>query len=322
MNSPEDHRSPFAEGFAMLWREPMLLPAELVWRWCFGCSAWGLILVSGALFLDSLKVSPGDEVLLNTMQPKLLGAALEHVLRGSLLRFTWMQAMLLFGLTLLWAAVTAVGRAASLHRMLALVRGDEASGEYRWHFPAIFTLTFLRSIWAWTALAGFVASLALGGAMVHQQRAALASFFFVFGTALACGFGLLLNWWFGLAPLFCVRDDTSASQAMTATVEFCERKGGTIFGLSLVFVLLRAAWTGTMFFAFLAPLQLAGKVNGAAIIAMMVTLAVTYFTGADVLYLARLGAYVALAEQVESPRTVTRVEPDNLPPMPLEMPSA
>jgi len=321
MSPRNERRSPLVEGFAMLGREPMLLPAELMWRWCFGFSAWGLIVISGALFLDSLKISRADEFLINSVQPKLMSTAVAHVLRGSLARLTWMQMVLLLGLTLLWAAVAAVGRAASLHRMLALVRSEDVSSEYRWHFPSMFVLALLRCVWTYTALAGFVASLLLGTAMVQQQRAASASFFFVFGTSLACVSGFLLNWWFGLALLFCVRDGMGASEAIAGTMDFCERKGGRVFGLSLAFLMLRAVWMGTMFMAFLAPLRLAGKVNGAAVVAMMTTIAIAYFAGADVLYLARLGAYVTLAEETEIPEAVAQPEPERVPPMTVEMPS-
>src|SRR5271167_3198829 len=78
--------SPFRDGFAALRHEPALLAAELTWRWCFGLAAWGLAIISAALFLDSLRISPGDEFMLGTLQPQLLLGAVRHIFRGSLNR--------------------------------------------------------------------------------------------------------------------------------------------------------------------------------------------------------------------------------------------
>ncbi len=68
MPQPSAH-SPLQDGFAALWHEPVLFAAELVWRWCFGLAAWSLAIISAVWFLDSLKISPGDELLLGTLQP-------------------------------------------------------------------------------------------------------------------------------------------------------------------------------------------------------------------------------------------------------------
>ena len=103
MFPPPRSHSVFAEGFAALWRDPALLAAELTWRWCFGFSAWVLAILSAGVFLDSLKVSPADQFLLRTLQPILLNQAVHHIFGGSLLRLLWIQAILVLGLTLLWA---------------------------------------------------------------------------------------------------------------------------------------------------------------------------------------------------------------------------
>ena len=60
MSQSGSSRPPFQESFAALREEPLLLVAELMWRWCFGLAGWILALVAAALFLDSLKVSVGD----------------------------------------------------------------------------------------------------------------------------------------------------------------------------------------------------------------------------------------------------------------------
>src|SRR5271165_7126237 len=144
--------SPFRDGFAALWREPALMAAELTWRWYFGLAAWGLAIISLALFLDSLKISASDEVLLGTLQPYLLVGAVRHIFHGSLNRFLAEQTVLLLGLTLLWAFAATAGRAATLRRLISMFSDDEEPQPMRWEFESIFVLNLLRAMWTLISL--------------------------------------------------------------------------------------------------------------------------------------------------------------------------
>src|SRR5271157_4872532 len=289
-------RSPFQDGFAALWHEPALFAAELTWRWCFGLAAWGLAIISVALFLESLKISRDDEFLLGTLQPQLLHGAVRHIFRGSLNRFLCEQAVLILGLMLLWALAATAGRAATLRRLVAMFSADEEPQAMRWEFEPIFALNLLRAMWSLIALTAMLVSLVAGIIMAHNQRAATAAFFLAFGIGLAWAFGVVLNWFFGLAPLFCIRNGAGAAEALTQSVDFSSGQAGRLFGLGLTFGLLRLVWAGTMFLIFLAPLRLEQHVARGWIALLMAIVALVYFAGTDFLYLARLGAYVALAE--------------------------
>ena len=308
-------RSPFQDGFAALWHEPALFAAELTWRWCFGLAAWGLAIISVALFLDSLKISRGDEFLLGTLQPQLLHGAVRHIFRGSLNRFLCEQAVLILGLMLLWALAATAGRAATLRRLVAMFSADEEPQAMRWEFEPIFALNLLRAMWSLIALTAMLVSLVVGLIMAHNQRAATAAFFLAFGIGLAWAFGVMLNWFFGLAPLFCIRNGAGAAEALSQSVDFCARQAGRLFGLGIGFLVLRLVWAGTMCLVFLSPLKLSGHIGPRWVILLMAFIALIYFAGADLLYLARLGTYVALAEDdshaAEAPETIP---PERLPP--------
>ena len=316
---PRPANSPFQEGFAALRDEPLLLPAELMWRWCFALAAWLLALGATALFLDSLNVSTLDRFLLGTAQPALERSALNHIFRGALLRAVWIKFIVLAGLTVMWSFAAALGRAASLRSLVSLFGGadrtpsDEQAG---WQFPPMFQLHLLRALWTWIALGCLIVSFLLGAAMREQQGPASAAFFYVFGVALSIVCGGILNWIFGLAPLFCIRNQTNAREAMSLTVDFCWRQGGRLFGLSLAFLALRLVWAGSMFFLVLAPTNLGKNIAIGWVLLMMFALLLIYLAGADALYLARLGAYAALADTDGQPADV----PDSAPPMPV-MPS-
>ena len=296
MPPPGYARSPFQEGFAALREEPLLLAAELTWRWCFALAAWLLALFAAAVFLDSLKVSVLDRFLLGTLNPVLERSALNHVLQGALLRYLWIKFIVLAGLTVLWALVAAVGRAASVRNLIALSGGDDRDEDAGWQFRPMFQLHLLRVLWNWTALGCFLASILLGNVMSQQRYAARSAFFYVFGVALSIVFGVILNWIFGLAPLFCIRNQVSARDALSLTLDFCTRQGGRLFGLSLAFLALRIVWAASMFFVVLAPANFGKHVALGWVLLMMGTLFLIYLAGADALYLARLGAYAALAD--------------------------
>jgi len=309
-------RSPFQDGFAALWHEPALFAAELTWRWCFGFAAWGLAIISVALFLDSLKISRGDEFLLGTLQPQLLHGAARHIFRGSLNRFLWEQAVLILGLMLLWAFAATAGRAATLRRLVAMFSSGEEPQAMRWEFDPIFALNLLRAMWSLIAQMAMLVSLVAGMIMAHNQRAVGAAFFLAFGIGLAWIFGVVLNWFFGLAPLFCIRNGAGAAEALSQSVDFCARQAGRLFRLGIGFLLLRLVWAGTMCLLFLSPLKLSGHIGPRWLILLMTLIALIYFAGADMLYLARLGTYVALAEDDSHAAEASEetIPPEALPP--------
>jgi len=326
MSQPGYSRSPLQEGFAALREEPLLLVAELTWRWCFAIAAWLIVLLAAALFLDSLNVTALDRLLLSTMQPAFAGSVLTHILSGALLRYLWIKFFVLLGLTVLWAFAAAVGRAASLRSVISLTGGDDHDEEVGWQFRPMLQLHLLRALWTWIAIGCFAASLLLGIAMQAQQRPARAAFFYVFGVAFSLIFGVMLNWIFGLAPLFCVRNQIGARDAVSQTLDFCARQGGRLFGLSLGFLALRMAWAGAMFLLVLAPTSIGNRLAVGWVLMMMSLLFLVYLAGADALILARLGAYAALADIDAQPEPEPIPElpeptPTPLPSAPLDLPS-
>lgn len=309
MPPPGNLRSPFQEGFAALREEPLLLPAELTWRWCFALAAWLLALGAAALFLDSLKVSALDRLLIGTFQPAFERSALNHVFHGALLRYLWTKFFVAAGLTLLWGFAAAVGRAASLRNLVAHFGGEDRAEDAGWQFAPMFQLHLLRALWTWIALGGFLSSILLGRWMAHQQRPFRAAFFYVFGIAFSIVFGGMLNWFFALGPLFCIRNQTSARDAVSLTLDFCARQGWRLFGLTLGFLALRLLWFASMIFLVLAPANLGKHVAIGWVLLMMLVLLLIYLAGTDALYLARLGAYAALADIDAQPEPRTEPAP-------------
>jgi hypothetical protein len=309
MPQPAYSRSPFQEGFAALHDEPLLLPAELAWRWSFALAAWLIALYAAALFLDSLNISTLGRLSLNILRPTVGRLPRPHSFDGVLVRYLWFKFVGIVALTFLWSIAAALGRAASLRNLIALCGGEDRDEESGWQFRSMFQLHLLRALWTWIAIACFVSSFILGYAFMAAGRSARGAFFYVFGVILSVVFGVMLNWLFGLAPLFCIRNQSNVRDALALTLDFCSRQGSRLFGLSLAFLGLRLLWAGSMFFLMIAPAGLGKHVAIGWQLLMMFALLLVYLAGADALYLARLGAYASLADIDAQPEPVPEPQP-------------
>jgi hypothetical protein len=316
MSQGSSQSSPFQDGFAALWHEPLLLASELTWRWCFGLAAWTVVIVSASLFLDGLKVSPADEFLLGTLQPRLLSGVVHHIFHGRFGRLVLEQSVVVVGVALLWCLAATAGRAATLRRLVAMFGAGDEPNLVTWQFAPIFVLHLLRAAWLLIALSVAATCLIIGGIMAGHARAGLAALFLVFGVGLPCWFGAVLNWFLGIAPLFSIRNGGSAMDALAQAVDFFTRKGERLSLLGLSFLLLRLVWLGTMSSAMLSPLSLARHLPAGWVLLIMAIIAMIYFAGADLLHLARLGAYASLAEDDAHPLPA----PDTNPPEPTPAP--
>ena len=177
---------------------------------------------------------------------------------------------------------------------------DETSST-RWNFAPIFVLQLLRATWsliAFVVAAGFLVSGIVTAQDEHPFRAAMA---LSFGVGLSALTGILLNWYFGLAPLFCVRNNVGAEEALHQTVAFSNRQSRRLLLLGAGFLLLRLVWTASMSFVFLSPLSLLAQIDGRWVALLMGVAALVYFAGVDLLHLARWGSYVSLAEEDANP---------------------
>jgi hypothetical protein len=286
----------FRDGFAALEHEPALLAAELTWRWCFGISMLAIVLFFIGVFLDGLKVSRADDFLLSTLQPQLLLTALRHIFHGSLSRFLLAQALLSVAITLLWSFAAAVGRAATLRRLVAMLSTDDEAQPAGWNFGSTFLLHLLRAMWAQIAVAIAIFLTVYGFTMAGLERPLIAALVLSFGIGLVGFFGLSLNWYLGVAPLFAIRNGVRAREAIEQALAFSNRQSGRLFAIGLGFWVIRLFWMATVGVAFLAPLNLAGSIGGRWVALLMGLVLLLYFVGADALHLARWGAYVSLLE--------------------------
>jgi hypothetical protein len=190
---------------------------------------------------------------------------------------------------------------------------EEETVALRWDFLPIFALQLLRVMWSSIAFVVAIGCLFYGVIMAQSDRPIRAALALSFGIGLASTFGVVLNWYLGVAPLFCVRDGAGAMDAVDRAVAFSERHWGRLLALSLGFFLLRLLWAATMTLVLLSPLSLSGLIGGRWIALLMGLVVLIYFAGSDFLRLVRLAAYVSLAEEDSHPQ-YSQSAPDLAPP--------
>jgi hypothetical protein len=308
-------RFPTRDGFEAVARAPSLWLAEMTWRWSFGISSCLLIFVSLLEFLRSLVVSRADLLFLRSKNPFLVSGALGNIFSGSGPRLLRAAAILLPALTILWVLAATLGRAATLKFLLpgSVVRYRSLAGLSL--FRAAVTLAAIVGFFGAAVLAGHAGA----GSSEEAANAAnrlyyVAAVFLGLSFVVACAWSIL-NWMLALAAIFAVRERQDTLGATAEAVRSFRRHLGQFFATSTWFGLLHlVAMVGASYVATLA-VPLAAISRWAAVLVLIVVAAL-YFAAVDFLYIARLAAYVVIAEPPaeEVPETI----PEPVQPAPLQ----
>lgn len=313
--------SPTLEGFRATFRRPSLTFAEISWRWTVGAIGWALIFFGCIEFLDTLRVSKGDAALLATRQPLLVGRAIEHILRGSLMRASMAALFAALALAVLWIGLASIGRAVTVRALLQYFRdkfaeqpevgAGEIVRENASNNPpatkakppsSLIGLNFLRVA---VALAGLLAL--VGAAVVvsfasteKNPHPALVFPLYLPLAGLICLAWSALNWLLSLAAVFAIRSGEDSLGAIREAVTFFRAHLGAVAAVS--------TWTGLAHLTAFSvattvvsmPLAFAQIVPGRLVLAIVMVMTLAYFAVADWLYMARLAGYVCIAEMSEA----------------------
>jgi hypothetical protein len=296
--------SPTAEGFRLAIRRPSLTLAEITWRWGVGITAAILLLFGGLEYLDSLRVTAGERLLLSTRHPYLVAQAIAHILRGSLNRVVLAGLLAALMLGLLWIVASSLGRVATVPPLVDYFRHgpDHRVPKGTRPFSTLVRLNFLRTAVALAAIIGLVGAAILAGLASSGSDGVPGTAFLLFAplAALVCLAWFSLNWLLSLAGMFAARDGHNAAGAISAAVSFCRERTGAVFAVS--------TWTGLAhLIAFVGattvvsmPLGLAPVLPWRLLVLCVIGVTMAYFAVADWLYMARLAGYVCIAEMPQA----------------------
>jgi hypothetical protein len=300
--------SPTLDGFRAAFRRPAITLAEVVWRWTVGAVASALFLFGLVEYLGTLSVNNMDATLLRTRQPLLVANAIKHILRGRLDRAVFTALVGALAVSVLWIIAGSIGRAATIRALLDPFREKtvrNASAEIpnaSASFRSLIGLNLLRVAAALAAILAFLgAAILTTFASSHANpQPGLVFIIFIPLGAVICIVWQTLNWLLSLASIFALRDGADALAALSAAVSFLRERTGSVAAVS--------AWTGLAHLvAFSAvasaipvPLAFVQIAPARLIIAIVILITLAYFAIVDWLYIARLAAYICIAENPEA----------------------
>jgi hypothetical protein len=279
-------RSSIRRGLTAIAEQPALPLAEIAWRWCFAAAAATLAAMAVLEYLNSISVSWGERLLLESDQPLLAVAALAHAVRGSAARLAAGIIVAGTAVAILWMLFSALGRLVTLQALL-----PQARVAYR----PLLGLSFLRAGLFLAAVLAGLGALILAGFAGPPGDAAPSV---VLAAALVAGIWLawaLLNWLLSVAAIFVIRDDQHTFGAIVAAVDLIRSQFGEVVLTNLPFVLLHYLALAAAIASGVLVFDVMTRVSPEAGWAL-VAIAAGYFAYADFLYITRLAAYVELAE--------------------------
>jgi hypothetical protein len=309
-------RSPTLEGFRAIFRRPSFGLAEIAWRWSFGVAAALLLAFSFFTFLDTLPVGKSDLLLLRSRQPFLIFRAMAHIVRGSAFRAVGAGIVLALTLGAAWIVLASFGRAATVNALIAYFResgvcAPERQEKSSWRLRSLFALNFFRLAATLAAAVGCLAAILLGAAASPPTHPSpgIAALIFLTVTMLVWLAWSTLNWFLSLASIFVVADGEDTFGAITAAIDLCRARSGSIFAAGTWFGLahLTAFALASSIVGF--PLAFAPYLPAAAVLGGVLSVTVLYFAVADFLYVGRLAAYAAMVEMPESQVTAETAPP-------------
>ena len=286
-------------GFRAVWRQPALLLAEVAWRWSWGLASAAVLAACTRAYLRSITVTNADLVELRSNVPVLVADAVNRMLEGSAGVLGRLAAVAVPSIALAWIVAASLGCAAVL-RALFPQAGKLKMG-------TIVGIHFLRAAAALAAILGYMgASIVAAHATspgenpTPQEAAthllAFVTVFFLLVGLVALAWGSV-NWYLSLSPVLVVRDGRDAFGAVADAWALVRRHRREFWGVGLLSGFLRLFFMGVLTVVSIPPLYLIGEVPGWVVWVIIVLFTLVYFVIADFLYLARLAAYIDIAER-------------------------
>jgi hypothetical protein len=281
--------NPIAQGFRAARRDPATFLLEILWRWSFAIIALLLVFVAGSALPG--KTSIGNMLLAawRTQNARMMGAlGLSLLLQPKELMMA-LIALVAFGLAVgfLWSLFAAAARRIVIRRLSSgEPLGFRAMLAVQWLRGMVALLSLLLMI---AAVVGAIYAATLGG---HTD---LFRFYLVCAPSLPLVLilWLAMNWRLSMAAIF-GKEGQGFRAALRQAGQIVRRQRSDFAGTAFIFLLLRTV-------ALLAVAALAGLTSSMmatspqAYVALVMTMALGYFAVSDFLYVARAGAYLALA---------------------------
>ena len=298
MRSP----SPTAEGFRLIFRRPAIPLAEIAWRWSFAAAFWFLSASFLVEYADSLPANRVDRLLLGTRQPALILRALHRIVHGSALRFTAGGIVLAIALLAAWILLSSLGRAATLKAMMDALDITPSPSTRRETVSSLLALNFLRAAVALAAMVAAIGAVFIASgvwASTHMSASGAARLWLLLLLSVWTAWAML-NWILSTSSLFVAVDRVSAFAAISSTLGWYRDGLGAVLAPGIWFGLIHGGAFLTACSAAFTVLGMAQVLGAGPTLFLELVIVTTYCAVADLLYIGRLTAYLAIIRRGDS----------------------
>ena len=298
MRSP----SPTAEGFRLIFRRPAIPLAEIAWRWSFAVAFWFLSASFLVEYADSLPANRVDRLLLGTHQPALILRALHRIVHGSALRFTAGGIVLAIAVLVAWIVLSSLGRAATLKAMMDALEITSAPSSRQETVSSLLALNFLRAASALAAIVAAIGAILIASgvwASTHMSPSGAARLWLLL-LLLVWTAWAMLNWILSTSSLFVAVDRVRALTAISSTLGWYRDRLGSVLAAGTWFGLIHGGAFLTACSAAFTVLGMAQILGAGPTVFLEFVIIAAYSAVADLLYIGRLTAYLAIIRHGDS----------------------
>lgn len=299
-----------------MFRRPAIPLAEIAWRWSLAAAFWFLSASFLVEYADSLPANRVDRWLLGTRQPELILRALHRILHGSALRLTAGGIVLALGLLIVWIVLSSLGRATTLKAMMDALEVTPSTSERRGTVPSLLALNFLRAANALAAIVAAIGTIFIASgvwASTHMSVSGAARLWLLLLLLIWTAWGMV-NWILSTSSMFVAVDRVSAFTAISSTLGWYRDRLGSVLAAGIWFGLIHGGAFLTACSAAFTVLGMAQILGAGPTLFLEVVIIAAYCAVADLLFIGRLTAYLAIIRRGDS--VVDLPVPQALPPTP------
>ena len=295
--------NPVTHGFRAVLRDPVLLLVEVAWRWVFGLIAFALLFHAFHVLSHAVVVTSADTVAWRSRDATALSAAVLRIADESGGRILSIASFVLPAITLLWVALSAVGRVVTLKRL--------SRGGYQIRSFTIVMLQLLRAFSMWVGAFVLLGTIAVEGQIATRGDKPDFFLYYLMVLPSVIVIGILwtmMNWYLSLAPVCACDQDSGALKAIRIAKRLGRLRRAELGSVSVLSGFLRLAGLMIVFVLCVATSGWMGP-SPNAYAALVVAVSLAYFIFADFIYAARQASFVEIVLQSGQPATNDLLDP-------------
>jgi hypothetical protein len=281
------------KALALVTARPMLIVAELAWRWAFAAGAIGILLFYGSVLRDSISISATDHDMLLSGDLLRTADAGSRVLVGAMPYFIRAAEGALPKIALIWWLCITVGRSSLLRGMVNLTAAPSV-GDARSIWISMATINAVRVLLLLIVVSAYLGANRVAAFVFGQDferpHILLGMLAYVVTFSAGIGLYLLANFVASLAPYFAAQG-RPALDALADALQAARTHRATLGGAAAVSATIRTVVATVVSGISVLLLPLSRYLPLTVIAVLLAVFTVLYCALSDVLLLARMQSY-------------------------------